>query len=168
MLYSIGVPVGVIDNSTDGYFFANDRLLRMRGVAFRIWGQFMQGNEADKAIRAVRKHTAMNVDEIEQIIQQLQTVELLADEDALFQHKPQRFGRGLGRIPDSEKCTVFLNTAVEVNYGSYLIWCYCDGKVSLQETISKLNAEFDVQLRKEQVLPCIHELLQKNLLAFVE
>lgn len=168
MLYSIGVPVGVIDNSTDGYFIANDRLLRMSGVAFRVWGQFMQGNEANKAIRTVRKHTAMNVDEIENIVQQLRAIELLVDEEALLQHKPQRFGRGLGRAPASEKCTIFLNAPVEVSYGSYLIWCYCDGKASLQEAINKLNAEFDTRLRIEQVLPCIHELLQKNVLTFVE
>lgn len=168
MLYSIGVSVGLIDGSTDGYFFADGSLHRMKGAAFRVWTQFMQGNDESKAIRAVKKHILIDDDMLKQTIEHLQTVNLLVNEEALFQHKPQHFGRGIGRGLSSETCTVYTNTAVEVSYGTYLIWCYCDGRGTLQEVIEKLNTEFGVQMKKEQVLSCIHELLRKNLIAFVE
>lgn len=168
MYYSIGTPLGMMDQSGEYSFSRDGEIYKIERKAFRIWTFFLHGMELKDAIRLSVQKGIAEADEAETLVNQLSGIEMIVSESGLLEHKPARQGQGIGYNPSSDNASIFLNKKIQVNYGDFLLWCYCDGKSTLSEVINKVEERFFITLKRSNVFSIINELLKNNLLVFSE
>lgn len=166
--YAIGTPVGCLNEGSERYFMREGLLLNVDAASFALWIRFLHGADFESAVTEATISRILRRERLLEMFDKLVEAELLASEQDILDHVPQRQGYGIGFSQKEKKCYVDLNGKIEVSYPAYLLWAYCDGKKRCREIVKSMPAEVTGLYTDENLLRVLDELLRENLIVFAE
>lgn len=165
--YSIGAPIGALNEGHERYFYYEEQLLSMNAASFRIWTTFLHGAELDSVSFPCKLEESIDSVQREVLFNALVEAKLLTSVRDLLTHYPQRHGYGVGFNRKTNTCAIMLNESVHVSYPAFLFWSFCDGRTSCSDIVTKIQKIAAVQFAESHVYSAIDELLNNNLVVFI-
>ncbi len=166
--YSIGVPIGALNEQPERYFYVDRKLYHMNRDAYKVWRQFLFGSTRERVLQKKSLTQELGEDGVTQYISALQEAEMIVNQETLWHRIPQRQGIGIGVDPKTHTSRMLLNGELSSRQLSYLIWVYSDGKTPLDAVIHRLPEELSQIITDQQVFSAVDELLVKNALIFTD
>ncbi len=160
---SIGTPAGCFGNDSFKMIIVGDQLLKTNENMYKVWSAFVGIRSIEQAAEVID----MSEREIEKELQPMLDAGLIIPAKDVLDCIALRQGLGWGYDDNTNDFVINWGSPVHVPYTSYYIWCCCDGKMSLGETVN-LMRENGMEIDNETTLKAVHTLLRRNVLLLGE